>query len=84
MSELTEKELAGLLRVLTPAPAHWVEAAKQIPRIKKQLVEVLPFLESTAPGRAAETADLEKAIEAAGLTPEPQLIAELQRHLTQA
>ncbi len=66
MSELTERELAGLLRILTPAPAHWVEAAQQIPQVKKQLAEVLPYLESTASGRAAETAELEKAIEAVG------------------
>jgi len=84
MNDDTERELAGLLRSLPPAPAHWVEAAQQIPRIKKQIIEVLPFLESAAPGRAVETAQLEKAIEAAGLTPEPQLVAELQRHLAEA
>lgn len=84
MTEYTDKELAGLLRALPPAPAHWVAAAKQIPRIKEQIVEVLPFLEEVAPGRAVETAELEKAIEAAGLTPEPLLIAELQRHLAEA
>lgn len=84
MSKYTDRELAGLLRSLPPPPAHWVEAAQQIPQIKRQITEVLPFLESTAPGRAVETAELEKAIEAAGLVPEPQLVTELQRHLADA
>jgi len=84
MSEYSERELAGLLRTLPPPPAHWVEAAEQIPQIKRQINDVLPFLESTAPGRAVETAELENAIEAAGLVAEPQLVAELQRHLADA
>lgn len=84
MTEYTDEELAALLRALKPAPAHWVEAAQQIPRMKKQVAEVLPYLEEIAPGRAAETAELEKAIEAAGLSPEPQLLAELQRHIAEA
>lgn len=84
MTEYSERQIAGLLRVLAPAPAHWVEAAQQIPRIKKQINEVLPFLGEIATGRAVETAELEMAIEAAGLTPEPQLVAELQRHLVES
>lgn len=84
MSEYTDQELAGLLRVLKPAPTSWVEAAQQIPRMKKQVAEVLPYLEEIAPDRASETAELEKAISAAGLTPEPQLLAELQRHIAEA
>lgn len=79
--ERTDEELAELLRSLPEPPAHWIEAAEQIPRIKRQIAEVLPHLEAMAADRAVETAELEAAIEAAGLEPEPRLVAGLRQYL---
>jgi hypothetical protein len=80
--DYTDKELAELLRLLKPAPGHLVEAAKQIPRVKRQIEEVLPHIGGLSDNRELETAELKKAIEAAGLSPEPELVAELQRRLS--
>lgn len=81
MSAYSEQQIAGFLRELPAPPEHWVEAARHIPRVKRQLEEVLPHLEAQASGRAVETAELERAIEAAGLEPAPELVDALRRRL---
>ncbi len=77
MANLDEKQIAMMLRELPSPPGHWVERAKAIPRVERQLDQVLPLLESEAQGRKVQTAELEKAIEAAGLEPEADLIEAL-------
>ena len=81
MSDQPESDFTDRLRALPPAPDDWVEAAREIPRMRRQINDILPHLGELAAGRAAETAELESAIEAAGFTPEPALVAELRRHL---
>ncbi len=81
LSDQPESDFTERLRALPPAPDDWVEAAKEIPRMRRQINEILPHLGELATDRAAETAELESAIEAAGFTPEPALVAELRRRL---
>ena len=35
--EYEEEALAELLRALPPAPAHWVQAAKELPAARREL-----------------------------------------------
>ena len=77
MATKDERQIAKLLRELPSPPGHWVERAKTIPSVERQLDQVLPLLESEAKGRKVQTAELERAIEAAGLEPEADLIEAL-------
>lgn len=76
--------LARLLRALPPAPHHWVEAAKAVPRVQRQLDEVLPRLEGSAAARAGETAELERALREAGAEPDALLLAAARRRLAES
>jgi hypothetical protein len=39
MTQTPEQRIAALLRVLEPAPAAWVAAACEIPRLERELAE---------------------------------------------
>ncbi len=80
MPVYSEHQIASLLGELPAPPDHWIEAARHIPRVKRQLEEVLPHLGDQASGRAVETAEMERAIDAAGLEPAPELVNALRRH----
>jgi len=84
MPPYDEQELADLLRALKPPPEDWAEAARQVPRIQRQLDQVLPTLEAESAARSTETEALERAISEAGIEPAPQLVAALKRHLEHA
>ena len=84
MAEFSEKRLAELLRALPPPPEHWLEAARQAPRIARELDQVLRQIDSQEIDRAWQTAELERAIEAAGLTAEPELVDALRRRIDSA
>ena len=81
MPTYDEIELAALVRLLPPAPEGWVEAATQLPRTRRELERLLPMIERDAELRGAITADLEGALERAGVDPEPALVAALRRRL---
>ena len=81
MPQPTDNRLALLLRSLPPAPAAWVDAAREVPRIQRDLEEVLPRIAADAGLRAETDADLERAMEAAGVEPRPSLLAAVRRRL---
>ncbi|HMW44912.1 MAG TPA: hypothetical protein PKA56_04990 [Solirubrobacterales bacterium] len=83
MEELNEQQIAALLRELPAPPQHLVERAKMIPRVNRQMEQVLPKFETLEKGRRVETAELEKAIEAAGLEHDKVLIDALKERLEQ-
>jgi len=39
MTQTPEQQIGALLRVLRPAPAAWVAAACEIPRLERELAE---------------------------------------------
>ena len=64
---LNEERLGALLRVLQPAPEGWVRAAQELPGARRSLDEIVARAEADLEFRAALMADLEAALEEAGL-----------------
>ncbi len=81
MPDLDESRLALLLAELPPAPAAWVAAAQQLPAARRSLDTLVAQAEVDATYRAQVLADLERALEGAGLTPAPELVASLRARL---
>ncbi len=77
----SETELGELLAMLKPAPAAWIEAAKELPRIERGLEQILALAESDVEFRQALTEDLAGAIEQAGFTAEPELVRGVRQRL---
>ena len=77
----SEEILARALRALPAAPDAWVAAAKELPALRAGLDGLVARAESDAPFRAEVLADLEAAVRAAGLTPEPTTLAALRARL---
>lgn len=76
-----EERLAHLLRALPPAPQAWVQAAQELPELRRTVDELVARAEQDAAFRLALLADLETALAEAGHEPEPQLIASVRLRL---
>jgi hypothetical protein len=76
-----EERLAELLGVLPPAPVGWVQAAQELPALRRTLEDRVARAESDAAYRAQLVADLEAALEAEGVEPTSRALAELRRRL---
>jgi hypothetical protein len=77
---LDEEDIGRLLGSLPPAPEGWVAAAAELPRARRALGDIEARL-ADEPARAAETADLERALAEAGYEPTPELVRAVQRRL---
>jgi hypothetical protein len=77
----SEERLSELLRLLPPAPAAWVRAAAELPRARRELDQIVALAEADAAFRRELIADLEAALERAGLEPAPRLVRELRARL---
>ena len=76
-----EERLAELLRALPPTPIGWVRAAQELPRVRRGLDVIVERAEADARYRSDLLADLERALEATGVEPRPQIVEELRRRL---
>lgn len=76
-----EERLAGLLALLPPAPAAWVEAATQLPAARAQIETIVARAEQDAVYRARLLSDLEQALALDGIEPTAALRRELNRRL---
>ena len=76
-----EERVAELLRTLPPAPEAWVKAAQELPRARAEIEEIAARFEADKEFRAAMTADLEAALEAAGYDVDPRLLPELRTRI---
>jgi hypothetical protein len=81
MSAYDEERLARLIGMLPPAPDGWVQAAQELPLARRGLDQLVARAEADAAFRAAALADLESALQAEGVEPQPQVVAELRRLL---
>ncbi len=81
MSNYDEERLAELLAGLPPAPVAWVQAAQELPLARAQLDELVMRAEADAAFRAQVLADLETALDAAGVEPRPAVVESLRRRL---
>jgi hypothetical protein len=81
MNTYDEETLAELLRALPPAPVAWVKAAQELPPIRGRLDELVGRAEADARYRKQLVADLERALEAEGVEPNPVVLEELRERL---
>ena len=77
-----EERLGELLRLLRPAPAAWVRAAQELPLARHSLDEIVARAEADAAYKATVIADLEAALEQAGMVPAPRLVEELRHRIS--
>jgi type VI protein secretion system component VasF len=78
MTTYDDEQIAELLRALPPAPAAWVEAAKQLPMLLAGLDTLIVRAEADAAFRTKVLADLEAALAEAGVEPQPVAVAHLR------
>jgi hypothetical protein len=76
-----EARLADLLRMLPPAPEGWVIAAQELPRVRRELDDIVGRAVADAEFRQALIADLEAALRAEGYEPDAMPLDELRRRL---
>jgi hypothetical protein len=81
MSAYDEEQLARLIGLLPPAPEAWVRAAQELPAARRGFDELVARAEKDAAFRAMLLADLESALQAEGVEPEPRVVQELRRLL---
>ena len=81
MSRYDHEQLARLIGMLPPAPQGWVQAAQELPGAKRGLDQLVARAQADADFRATVVADLERALEAEGVEPQPRVVAELRRLL---
>jgi hypothetical protein len=81
MSGYDHEQLAKLIGMLPPAPEAWVRAAQELPEARRGLDHLVARAEADAAFRAEVLADLERALEAEGVEPQPRVVDELRRLL---
>jgi hypothetical protein len=79
-----EETLGSLLAELKPAPESWVIAATELPAAPRGLHQILALAEADAEFRRDLIADLESALERAGIFPDPDLVRELRGRLSES
>jgi hypothetical protein len=77
-----EARLAELLRALPPAPEGWVRAAQELPRVRRELDDIVARAEADAEFRKQLIEDLEEALRTEGYEPEVMPLDELRRRLS--
>ena len=82
MSGYNEIRLAELLAALPPAPRGWVQAAQELPLARLGLDDLVRRAEENAAFRRKLMADLEAALHAEGIEPDPALAEALRRRLS--
>jgi hypothetical protein len=81
MTAYDEERLGAALRLLPPAPAGWVAAAKELPAARAGLDALVARAEEDAALRQALIADLEDALRSAGIDAHPAVIEHLRKRL---
>ena len=76
-----ESRLGELLRRLPPAPEGWVKAAQELPRVRRELDDIVGRAVADAEFRQALIADLEASLRAEGYEPDAIPLDELRRRL---
>jgi len=85
MSEPTgydEERVAALLRLLPPAPEAWVRAAQELPAARAGLDDLVARARADAEFRQRVVADLEAALESAGVEASPARVRALRSRLS--
>ena len=75
------ERLATLLSALPPPPQGLVEAAQQLPSMRRQLDGLLARAEADAAVRARLEADLESMLIESGITPTARIVDEVRERM---
>ena len=75
------ERIAAMLRLLPPAPRGWVRAAQELPQARTEIAALVARAEEDAEFRAGVVADLEAALESAGIDATPSVVAALRSRL---
>ncbi len=81
VQERDEEEIAQRLREIRPAPAPWVQAAKELPALRRTVDDLVLLAEADVAVREAMVTDLEAAVREQGVEPTPRLLEELRERL---
>lgn len=81
MSSYDHAQLSKLIGMLPPAPEAWVRAAQELPVARRGLDELVARAEADAAFRVQVLADLEQALQAEGIEPEPRVVEKVRRLL---
>jgi hypothetical protein len=81
MSNYDAEKLARLIGMLPPAPEGWVQAAQELPTARGEIDQIVARAQADAEFRAALLADLETALQAEGIEPEPRVVDKVRRLL---
>ncbi len=81
MSEYDAEQLARLIGMLPPAPEGWVRAAQELPAARGEIDQIVARAQADAEFRVALLADLETALRAEGVEPEPRVVDKVRRLL---
>jgi hypothetical protein len=81
MSNYDHEQLSRLIGMLPPAPEAWVQAAQELPTARRGLDQLVARAEADAAFRAEVLANLEQALQAEGVEPQPRVVEELRRLL---
>ncbi len=76
-----EERIAGLLRTLPAPPQGLVEAAKELPVVRRELDTIVERIERDERFRALAAADLEQTLRVEGIEPTPSVVALLHLRL---
>jgi len=82
VSGYDEIRLAELLAAFPPAPRGWVQAAQELPLARLGLDDLVRRAQEDAAFRRRLIADLEEALQAEGIEPDPALSEALRRRLS--
>jgi hypothetical protein len=81
MNTYDEERLAELLRSLPAPPEGWVRAAQELPSARRSLDTIVERAVADAEYRRNVIADLERALQAEGIEPDPAVVALLRERL---
>jgi regulator of protease activity HflC (stomatin/prohibitin superfamily) len=81
MNAYDMERLAELIRTLPLAPEGWVRAAQELPLARRGLDDIVARAEADAEFRDRLVADLESALAAEGIEPDPQILQALRERL---
>lgn len=75
------EQLGRLIAALPPVPTGWEQAAQELPQARRALDELIARAIEDAELRSRLVADLEAALDAAGIVPTERVIAEVRNRL---
>ena len=81
VTSFDEERLGDLLSALPPAPAAWVQAAKEVPLVRQRLHEIVERARADDDYRARVVANPEKALEEADVVAHSENVEIIRKQL---